>query len=69
MDGLGIGLRRLTSILVGLSYAPCLGNRPHRSPSPIHWADGFADVSNGIYVSSAFPVKTSSLLNGSWPNQ
>ena len=46
-DGLGIGLRRLTSILVGLSYAPCLGTRPHRSPSPIHWADGFADVSNG----------------------
>ena len=46
-DGLGIGLRCLTSILVGLSYAPCLGNRPHRSPSPIHWADGFADASSG----------------------
>jgi hypothetical protein len=41
-DEIGIGLRRTSEILVGLSYAPCLGLKPHRSPSPIHWADGFA---------------------------
>jgi hypothetical protein len=44
-DGLGIGLESLVDILIGLSYSPCLGLKPHRSPGPIHWADGFASIS------------------------
>ncbi len=32
-------------ILIGLSYSPCLGLKPHRSQGPIHWADGFASIS------------------------
>jgi hypothetical protein len=44
-DGLEIGLERLVQILVGLSYSPCLGMRPHKSPGPVHWADGFASIS------------------------
>ena len=44
-DGLGIGLERLVEILIGLSYSPCLGLKPHRSPGPVHWADGFASIS------------------------
>lgn len=45
-DGLEIGLERLVQILVGLSYSPCLGMRPHKSPGPVHWADGFASISS-----------------------
>ena len=36
----------MVQILVGLSYSPCLGMRPHKSPGPVHWADGFASISS-----------------------
>ena len=44
-DGLGIGMKTLVDVLVGLSYSPCLGLKPHKSPGPVHWADGFASIS------------------------
>jgi hypothetical protein len=43
-DGLGLGLETLLEVLVGLSYSPCLGLKPHRSAGPVHWADGFASI-------------------------
>jgi hypothetical protein len=38
-------MKALVDVLIGLSYSPCLGLKPHKSPGPVHWADGFASIS------------------------
>jgi len=44
-DGLGLGDPKLLDCVLGLCYAPSLGVRPTRSPSPIYWADGVSKIS------------------------
>ncbi|HOB52807.1 MAG TPA: hypothetical protein PK176_11200 [Acidobacteriota bacterium] len=45
-DGLGLGDPKLLDCVLGLCYAPSLGVRPTRSPSPIYWADGVSKISD-----------------------
>ncbi len=43
-DGLGLGIDRVSEIVVGLSYTSGLGLAPHALPGPIYWADGIAAI-------------------------
>ena len=43
-DGLGLGIDKVSEIVVGLSYTPGLGLAPHALPGPIYWADGIAAI-------------------------
>jgi hypothetical protein len=41
-DGLGLGIDKVTEIVIGLSYTPGLGLATHTLPGPVYWADGIA---------------------------